>query len=519
MHKMALFLLSPLLALQLSAAPTLPNIFGDHMVLQQGCPVMVWGWADANEAITVTFAGQEKKVTTAADGKWSVKLDALKASKDGRELKINDKVFKDVLVGEVWVCSGQSNMEWSAGNVKEAGKVREAANFPMIRHIQVPKVAAPGPEEDFNGNWQVCSPDTVGRFTAVGYFFGKRLNEELDVPIGLVNSSWGGTRIEPWTPVEGWKTIESHDWAANTLKEIAARDPNSAAGKERYARGLEEIRNWLGRAEADLAAGDYPDTLPQPAAFRSNHQGPAMLYNGMIHPIYQFAIRGALWYQGESNGGEYETYYQKKHALVKGWRQLWNQGDFPFYWVQLANFTEDNKTPEGGDGYARIREAQREAMDLPNTGMAVIIDIGEAKDIHPRNKQDVGHRLAQWALARDYGKDIVPCGPLPTKHEVNGATIKVSFEHVGAGLIVGKKVELAPVEEVKEGKLERFAIAGEDKKWVWAEARIEGKSVIVSSPEVPAPVAVRYAYSANPEGANLYNREGIPASPFRTDTW
>ncbi|MFP6904861.1 MAG: sialate O-acetylesterase, partial [Verrucomicrobiota bacterium] len=208
--KKIILLLSPLLAFQLSAAPTLPKIFGDHMVLQQGRPVMVWGWAEAREKVAVSFAGQQKMAVADADGQWSVKLDALSASKEGRELKVNDKVFKDVVVGEVWVCSGQSNMEWEASRVKEADKVRAAANFPMIRHIKVPKVSAPVAKDNFNGTWQVCSPQTVSRFTAVGYFFGKRLHEELDVPIGLLNSSWGGTHIEPWTPPEGWKTIQTH---------------------------------------------------------------------------------------------------------------------------------------------------------------------------------------------------------------------------------------------------------------------------------------------------------------------
>jgi sialate O-acetylesterase len=517
--KHIILLLFPLFALQLSAAPTLPKIFGDHMVLQQGRPVMVWGWAEAGEEIAVNFAGQQEKTVADADGRWLVKLAALEASKEGRELKVNNILFKDVLVGEVWVCSGQSNMEWNVGSVKEADKVRDAANYPMIRHIKVPRVSTPDAKDDFNARWQVCSPQSVSQFTAVGYFFGKRLHEELDVPIGLLNSSWGGTKIEPWTPPEGWKTIQTHDWAAKIQTEIDNRNPTSEAGMANYQKGLEEVRKWLSQSESDLTAGKIPKPLPQPGAFRQNHRGPAMLYNAMIHPVINYGIRGAIWYQGESNGGEYETYYHKKHALVKGWRQLWRQGDFPFYWVQLANFQGDNKQPQGGDGYARIREAQREAMDLPNTGMAVIIDIGEERDIHPRNKQDVGHRLAQWALARDYGKKIVPCGPLPVKHTVDGQSITVQFEHVGGGLIVGKKEGLEPVTEVTDGTLERFSISGADKKWVWADAKIDGDKVILSSPEVETPVAVRYAYSSNPKGANLYNREGIPASPFRTDDW
>jgi sialate O-acetylesterase len=239
----------------------------------------------------------------------------------------------------------------------------------------------------------------------------------------------------------------------------------------------------------------------------------------MIHPLAPFAMRGAIWYQGESNGGEGESYYHKTQALVNGWRQLFNP-DLAFYWVQLANFQNPNESAEGGDGWARIREAQRKSLNIKHTGMAVIIDIGEAGDIHPRNKQDVGSRLAVWALHQTYGmKDIVPSGPLYKGQKVEGNSIRLSFDNVGSGLVVGKKEGLAPLLIVKDGKLERFAIAGADKKWHLAEATIDGSDVIVKSPDVKEPVAVRYAYSMNPTGANLYNIEGIPASPFRTDDW
>ena len=240
----------------------------------------------------------------------------------------------------------------------------------------------------------------------------------------------------------------------------------------------------------------------------------------MIHPLVPYGIRGAIWYQGESNGNEGETYYHKKHGLVKGWRKVWGQGEFPFYWVQLANFTNDKNEPRGGDGYARIRDAERKALDIPHSGMAVIIDIGETGNIHPKNKQDVGKRLAQWGLANAYDKEIVPSGPLYKKLEIDGDKAHIHFKHVGAGLIIGQKEGLKPTEElVIDAKLQRFAIAGKDKNWVWADAVIDGDTVIVSHQDVSTPVAVRYAYSANPLGANLYNREGFPASPFRTDDW
>ena len=456
------------------------HIFGDNMVLQREIAAPVWGQADAGEEVSVKFAGQTKSATADKDGNWIVKLDEMKASSEPQTLTIQGKnllSFKNVVVGEVWICSGQSNMAWTVNRALQPQEEAKAAKYPLIRHITVPRIPADAPQSDFNGNWISCSPTTVSGFTAVGYFFGRELHKQLDVPIGLVNSSWGGTRIEPWTPLAGFEQISKQDFA----KPIIASVSKGEMGK--------------------------------------SHQSPTRLYRGMISPLKPFAIRGAVWYQGESNGGEGMTYYQKKRALVGGWREAWNQGDFSFYWVQLANFRDDKDEPAGGDGYAKIRDAQRKAQDIKNTGMAVIIDIGETKDIHPKNKQDVGRRLAQWALARDYGKDVVPCGPLYKKHAIESNKIRIEFDHVGAGLIVGEKNGLEPVSEDPVGKLKRFAIAGEDRKWVWAEAKIDGDSVVVSSPDVPKPVAVRYAYSGNPLGANLYNKDGFPASPFRTDDW
>ena len=248
---------------------------------------------------------------------------------------------------------------------------------------------------------------------------------------------------------------------------------------------------------------------------------PSAIYNSMVHPLAPFSMRGAIWYQGESNGGEGKSYYHKKHALVNGWRKVFQNKDLGFYWVQLANFRQPNKNPAGGDGWAKIREAQTAALDIPHTGMAVAIDLADAhnpNDIHPRNKQDVGGRLAQWALHQTYDKkELVPTGPLYKDHQIKGNAVHISFDHVGKGLMVGKKTKLEPTAEVKVGKLEHFAIAGADMKWVWAEATIQGETVVVQSPDVPKPVAVRYGFTMNPANANLYNRDGIPASPFRTD--
>jgi sialate O-acetylesterase len=464
-----------LVAVAVPAEVKLPSQFSSGMVLQQGKPVPVWGWADAGAKVSVAFASQEKSATAGQDGKWTVTLDALKASTTPGTMTVTagDDVVKleDVLVGEVWICSGQSNMEWPVAACNCPDDV-SAADYPLIRHIKVPHKPSAEPLDNFQGSWATCSPQTVPGFTAVGYFFARELHKELGVPIGLVNSSWGGTRVEPWTPPCGFAAVPE-------LKEMAEKTYDA-----------------------------------------KNHQQPTVLYKGMISPLVPLAIRGAIWYQGESNGGEGVSYYHKKQALIGGWRQLFNQGDFPFYFVQLANWQQPNDNPAGGDGWARLREAQVNTLKVPNTGMAVIIDIGEAGDIHPKNKQDVGRRLALWALAKDCGKkDVVYSGPLYKGMKVEGDKIRISFDHIGGGLVVGKKEGLKPVEEVKDGELKRFAIAGADQQWHWAKAAIDGETVVVSCPEVKEPAAVRYAFSMNPEGANLYNKEGLPASPFRTDEW
>jgi sialate O-acetylesterase len=492
------------------------------MVLQRDQAIPIWGTADAGESVQVSFSGKTATATAGEDGTWMVRLEALPANAEPAELTVkgnNERIFKDVLVGEVWVCSGQSNMEWSAGNIKQAAEEREAATFPQIRHIKVNKRPSDNLETDFNGKWTVCSPETLNNFTAVGYFFGREIHQHVGVPVGLINSSWGGTKIEPWITTAGFEHIIDQSFTKNILTQLAETDPSNEAGKKKYTQSLAKVRSWLDTAEQDVAAGRIPESMPNMPVLNRSHQDPTRLYKGMIHPLVPYGIRGAIWYQGESNGGEGETYTHKMDALITGWRTAWNQGDFPFYFVQLANFHEDRKEPQGGDGFAKIREAQRASLRIPHTGMAVITDIGDARDIHPRNKQDVGYRLAQWALKKDYGKDVVPSGPLYKSHSVEDGKIRVQFDHIGKGLIVGIKNDLDPVEEDIDGTLQRFALSGDDKNWFWADAEIDGDSVVLSSKFVDMPIAARYAYTANPEGANLYNRDGIPASPFRTDDW
>ncbi|MCH2064886.1 MAG: hypothetical protein MK194_14325 [Roseibacillus sp.] len=478
--------LLPLLLLALSptlsAEVTLPGVLGPNMVLQRNQPVPVWGWGNPGEMVSVSFGDQTVETTVKDDRTWETTLQPMPASAEGRTLTIrgrNKIALTDILVGEVWICSGQSNMEWRIRQSMNAAEESAAANYPHIRLFDVPgRHVSPVPKRETpGGKWQACTPQTVNDFSAVGYHFGRRLHQELKVPVGLVGSNWGGTKIEPWTTLGGFKSV-----------------PELSAFAERV--------------------GDYTTTT------KVGGGDPSAIYNAMVHPLTPFALRGAIWYQGESNGAEGRSYYHKKHALVNGWRRAFRNDKLAFYWVQLANFQQPNPKPSGGDGWAKVREAQTQALDLPHTGMAVITDIGAANDIHPRNKQDVGKRLAQWALHQTYQKKaLIPSGPLYRDLKIEDSAIRLFFDHVGSGLMVGRKEGLTPVQELKDGQLKHFAVADKEMNWHWADATIDGNTVLVRADEVPRPVAVRYAYAMNPASANLYNREGLPASPFRTDTW
>ena len=461
---------------------TLDGLFTDHMVLQRDIPVTVAGAAAPGEKVTVAFAGQKLTATAGTDGKWSVKLAAMKANKTPATMTVgtgNELTLQDIVVGDVWLCSGQSNMEFKLGQSNRPDDVK-SAELPLIRQFTVPRNRIATPCEVVKSAWVVCSPQSAAGFTAVGFYFARKVQKETGVPIGLIDSSWGGTPIEPWI---------------------------APVGKEMVPEPLREIVKLPFDGPADWS----------------------QLYNGMIHPLIKFPIKGALWYQGESNAifnkddNREESYHQKMRGLIGGWRKVWNIGDFPFYYVQLANFQNPNDNPEGGEPWARICTSQLRSLSIANTGMAVAIDladVGNPSDIHPKNKLDVGERLAAWALAKDYGKkQLVYSGPLYKKMKIEGGKIRIGFDSVGSGLTVATKKGYDPMVKDPQGKLKRFAIAGEDKKWVWADAVIDGKTVVVSSPSVPKPVAVRYAFSANPDGCNLYNNEGLPASPFRTDTW
>lgn len=491
------------------------SLFSDGMVLQRDVPVPVWGWADPGEKVTVFFAGTQAEGTADNDGKWLVDLPPAKVNAVGSDLTISGKntiTVKDVLVGDVWLGSGQSNMEWAVKDSANSQAEIVGATCPKIRLFTVPKLMKGQKVERISAKWVVCSPETVRDFSAALYFFGRELTERTGIPIGLIHSSLGGTRIELWTAPEGFAAVPEF---AETFKAI-----NTIA--EQYRAGLpaklSAVEEWLNQTKAALADGKQLPVTPEWPEPPQGPGGAAVLYNAMIHPLIPYGIRGVVWYQGEWNGGEGDLYYKRMQALIAGWRELWDNKNLPFYYVQLARMPQKEQDPWLGDGWAPTREAQLKSLAIPNTGMAVIIDLDASSDYHPRNKQDVGKRLALWALKNEYGcRDIVASGPLYRGMTVEGGSIRISFDSIGTGLMVGAKEGLEPVKPAPDAALKGFAIAGENKQWFHAAAKIDGSTVVVSSPDVPSPVAVRYAYCQDPEGCNLYNKEGLPASPFRTD--
>ena len=500
-HVLASLLTIGALASVARADIRLPAVVGDHMVLQRDLPLPIWGWADPGEEVNVTFGEAKASATADASGKWRITLPAMKAGKALEMTLVGKNTIKlvDILIGEVWLGSGQSNMQWSVEVSDNAKSEIAAANFPDIRLFSVPLVPSGKPASDVNARWVACTPETVKGFSAVLFFFGRQLRQELDVPIGLINTSWGGTRIEPWTPPEGFA---SQSELQGDLEWINARKSDY---QQALDTSLAQYRAWIESADQAKAAGqEIPDPPAAPPHPLNSNGVSTGLYNGMIHPLVPFAIRGALWYQGEANVGQGMQYNTRMKALIQGWRNVWGQGDFPFLFVQLAPFDYGGvptRLPE-------IWEAQAATLAFPNTGMAVTTDlVPNLKDIHPPNKQDVGKRLALWALANTYGhSDLEYCGPQYESFQVEGNHIRLKFKHAG-GLAARDG-----------GPLSWFSIAGADKKFVPAEAVIDGESVVVSSPNVAQPVAVRFGWHqlANP---NLANKAGLPASPFRTDNW
>ncbi len=513
------------------------SLFGNGMVFQQGQLAPVWGWSESGDKVAVAFKGQKKEAVVGKSGKWMVKLDPLEMSKESSVMTItvNDEVLtiNDVLVGEVWLCSGQSNMDFNLMSLSRPArdkkdqpvadylkKEMDTASDPLLRQIVVPKEVSPLVERvNFKGEWNPSTPENNQLFTATGYFFARELRRELDVPVGLIKAPWGGTRVEAWIPESGYQSLP--ELAQFNDESIAAMNAQLANFDQvkidaAYKVSIEKWKVASKKAKANKKkAPRYPKKKESPDMARTL---PSTLYNGLIAPVVQYGIKGAIWYQGESNQGSHSDEYAKYFTtMIKEWRTLWGQGDFPFYYAQLAAFNNPNKEPIDNDGWVTVCDEQRKTLTLINTGMAVLNDIGEAKDIHPKNKIDAGKRLSLWALKNDYRKPIKVCsGPLYKSHKVDAAKVIIEFDSIGSGLMVATKHLMdAPVES--QEPLARFQIKGSDGAWKWGVAKIVGKTVEVSHSDITEPVAVRYAWSKNPEGANLYNKEGLPASVFKTD--
>lgn len=478
-----------------SADVKLPSIIGDNMVLQQNTFASLWGWADAGEHITVKASWHDDVIDTEAsqNGKWLVKIETPKAS-GPHTITIkgsNTTKVKNVMAGEVWICSGQSNMQWTVNNSNNAEEEIAAAKYPNIRLFYVPRTVALEPQDDCEADWKECSPETIPGFSAVAYFFGRTLHRELNVPIGLIHTSWGGTPAESWTRRE---ILESNDKFVPIVERFEKYQADYPKLLKQHKARLEE---W--KVAAEKAKADGKEQPKKPGAPRDpvNSWTPSGLYNAMIAPLLNYTIQGAIWYQGESNASRAYQYQTLFPAMIENWRTDWNLGDFPFYFVQIAPYK--GQIPE-------IREAQLIAFrKVPNTGMVVTTDIGNVNDIHPRNKQDVGKRLALWALAKTYGQNKIVCsGPVFRAKRIEGNRIRLYFDYVGSGLVADG------------GELTHFTIAEEGKDFVPANAVIEGSTIVVSSPDVDNPVDVRFGWENSAE-PNLFNKEGLPASPFRTD--
>lgn len=513
MTAVAISLLSP--AVYAKVIPA--TIFDSNMVLQREKTVPVWGKADPGEAIEVKFGGQTLKTKADANGKWEVTLAPMKANAVGQTMTLKGKntvTLKNILVGDIWLCAGQSNMEmsfaWKVINGDE--HIKEAKKYSLIRRIKVMRTASDIPAENIQvqTRWSVCSPATVKAYTAAGYYFARRIHIETGVPIGILDDNWSGSPIQPFIVPTAYKDIPALKQEWQNVKPFI---PGTPEYKKQIQGLIKRANTWVAKAEAALKKGE-----PAPAAPGLRPYPPVgYRYNIMMAPIVRFPIKGALWYQGCSNAGNGMKYYHYMHALVKGWRAVWKD-DFPFFFVQLAAYTKATNDPKGGNGYALIREAQRKAMDIPKSGMACTIDIGMQNDIHPKNKYDVGERLALWALRDVYGKkDIVVSGPLFKSMEIKDGKAVLTFDYA-KGLMTAKKTGLEKPVKIN-AKPAHFAIAGADKVWYWADAKIDGEKVILSSDKVKTPVAVRYAYRAYPDGVNMYNAAGLPMVPFRTDNW
>ena len=488
------------LTLPFSAAQLrLPALFSDNMVLQHKREIPVWGWAGPLEQISVEIGGSLAETTAGRDGKWALRVGPLEAG-GPYEMKVTGKTtirIRNILAGEVWVCSGQSNMAMEVRSCQNAEEEISSASYPEIRHFQVKRSKSSQITEELAGvseqknswlnTWEICDSTTVGHFSATAYFFARSLHAQRNIPVGLIHSSWGGTTAEAWTPRE---TLESNP----ELRDILGDWPAYNDDEEWLAR---EYQDFCLELEKARAGGQ-----PEPLYFNQ----PSVLFNAMIAPLIPFEIRGVAWYQGESNAYRAPQYRKLFPALIASWREQWAQGDFPFLFVQLANYHFEAQV------FPELREAQSAALSLPQTAMVVAIDIGDSSDIHPKNKQEVGRRLALAALKTAYGEAIESSGPVYTRMQVEENRCRLWFDQVADGL-----------QAKGNASLKGFTIAGKDRIFKEARATLDGNQILVWNEQIDHPLAVRYAWANHPSGCNLYNRLGgevhLPASPFRTDNW
>lgn len=506
----------------------LPRLFGDNMVIQRDRPAPVWGWATPGEQITVSFAGQAKTATARADGRWQVTLDPLPADDQGRDLMVrSDRAARpvrlgNVVVGDVWLCAGDFGAYWQTYACLEADLEVPAARYPSIRLLSIADRTSNTPLDDIEGQWMPCSPTSVTSFSALGYFFARALHRELNIPIGVIDAAYRYSFMRSFLPPAGLQMVPELKAARERME---SWDSTTDAGRAAFSATVARVEAWLPVAEAALRDGTPipPQPLvPAPIPARDTDYGAigelSVAFHGMIAPLIPFAVRGALWSQGE-NGAEADLATAYLRAISGGWRRQWGHGEFPFYIELLPAVGKACVAPGGSMGWVALREAQwKAASAIANSGAIVTTDVSDFV-ADARNRQDAAERFARIALAREYGRELEWSGPVYRSHTVAGAQVILSFDHVGGGLMAGEKTGLAPVRAAADGRLRLFALAGTDRTWHWADARIDGDTVVVTCAAVPAPVAVRYAWCDNPQPANLYNRDGLPAVPFRTDNW
>jgi len=509
---LSLLILTPGLLL---ADLSVPHFFSDHMVLQRERAASIWGKADAGTEVSLAFKGKSASAKAGADGKWRAQIETGAADAKGAVLTISagkDKIdIQDVLVGEVWFASGQSNMFYTMGRSPEYAGLIAESKHPALRMFNAPLVTAAENQDDIEGTWTASTPDTVPGYSAVAFFFARKLHLELGIPVGVIKSAWGGKPVETFTSREALNTLPGTKAMVDaTLTAEAEYDQTKAQAA--YETNLEKWKATMAAAKGKSAEERkrLPKKPEAPKRPLLTEGKPGVLFAAMIHPFTGYTMRGAIWYQGEGNAKPGAVPYdQTLPLMINDWRKRWND-EFSFYYVQLASYHAPSKEPGTPDAWALCQDRMRLVLGTtPKTGMAIINDVGEADDIHPKNKKDPGERLARWALAKDYGKELIYSGPLFKSSIAKDGAIRVTFDQSGTGL-----------KSRDGGPLKRFEIAGADKVWHWADAKIDGTdSVIVSSADVKQPAAVRYAWAANPEGSNLVNSDGLPASVFRTDDW